>query len=80
MRRFVLHHHHRPDECGTAFAAFKGHRSPLRRASTVASCLAGDHTVWWIVDADSAEAALQQLPYFVAERTTVTEVREVRIP
>jgi hypothetical protein len=80
VKRFVLHHHHGADECGVAFAAFKGHRSPLRHAPAVASCLVGDHTVWWIVDAPCAAEALEQLPYFVAQRTTATEVREVLIP
>jgi hypothetical protein len=80
MARYVLHHRHRPEECGAAFAAFKGHASPLRRSPAVASCLTGDHAVWWTVDAPSARAALDLLPYYVAQRATVTEVREVRIP
>jgi hypothetical protein len=80
MRRFLLHHRHAAAECGVAFAAFKGHASPLRHAGAVASCLAGDHAVWWVVPAASAAEALDQLPFFVAERTTVTEVREVLIP
>jgi hypothetical protein len=80
MRRFLLHHQHRPDECGVAFAAFKGHASPLRRGATIASCLSGGHAIWWLVDAEDAEDALARLPYFVAERATATEIREVQIP
>ena len=80
MPRYLLHHHHEPDECGVAFAAFKGHRSPLRHNATVASCLSGGHEIWWQVDAPSPDQALAQLPFFVAERSTVTEIQEVNIP
>ena len=30
MPRYLVQHHHEPHECGIAFAAFKGHESPLR--------------------------------------------------
>jgi hypothetical protein len=80
MARYLLHHRHDPDECGVAFAAFKGHASPLRHGATVASCLSGGHEIWWMVDAADPGDALAQLPFFVAERSTVTEIREVQIP
>jgi hypothetical protein len=66
MARYLLHHRHEPDECGVVFASFKGHDSPLRHR--------------WTVDADSEEGALRMLPYYVAERTTITRVSEVQIP
>jgi hypothetical protein len=80
MARYLLHHHHEPDECGVVFASFKGHGSPLRRQPTLASCRTGGHAIWWTVEAGSEEDALQLLPYYVAERTTVTRVSEVQIP
>jgi hypothetical protein len=80
MPRYLLHHHHDPDDCGIAFAAFKGHTSPLRHNDTVGSCLSGGHDIWWLVEAPGPDQALAQLPFFVAERSTVTEIREVRIP
>jgi hypothetical protein len=80
MPRYLLHHRHAAAECGVAFAAFKGHASPLRHTATVASCATGSHEVWWLVDASDREQALAQLPHFVAERSTVTEIREVQIP
>jgi hypothetical protein len=80
MPCFLLHHRHEPDECGVAFAAFKGHESPLRRRRTIASCLTGGHSIWWTVRAESAADALAQLPFFVATRTSVTRVGEVDIP
>jgi hypothetical protein len=80
VARYLLHHRHDPDECGVAFAAFKGHASPLRHVPTVASCLSGDHAIWWLVDAPSHADALALLPFFVAQRASATEVREVRIP
>jgi hypothetical protein len=79
-RRYLLHHHHRADECGVAFASFKGHLSPLRHGATFASCLSGGHAIWWLVDAASPEDALELLPFFVAARCTAVEVTEVRIP
>jgi hypothetical protein len=36
--------------------------------------------VWWIVQARDGEAALAQLPPYVAERTIAEEVREVPLP
>jgi hypothetical protein len=40
----------------------------------------GGHAIWWTVEAGSQQEALQMLPYFVAERTTVSRVNEVQIP
>ena len=80
MHRYLLHHRHAPDECGVVFASFKGHRSPLRHRSTLASCRSGGHAIWWTVEAASEQDALAQLPVYVAERTTATSVSEVEIP
>ena len=80
MTCYLLHHRHAPADCGTAFASFKGDASPLRRKPTIASCLYGSHEVWWLVDADSAEQALELLPHYIAQRSIVTPIRNVRIP
>jgi hypothetical protein len=80
MARYLLHHHHEPHECGVVFASFKGHHSPLRHQSTLASCRSGGHAIWWAVQADSEDDALALLPFFVAERTSATRVSEVDIP
>jgi hypothetical protein len=80
MNRYLLQHRHEPDECGVAFASFKGHGSRLRHRLTLASCRSGGHEIWWTVDAESEDEAVRLLPAYVAERTTVTRVSEVRIP
>ena len=80
MSRYLLHHRHEPHECGVVFASFKGHESPLRHRTTVASCRSGGHAIWWTVDAASEEDALRLLPSYVAQRTTVARVSEVDIP
>jgi hypothetical protein len=80
MPRYLLHHRHEPHECGIAFASFAGHRSELRHRATLASCPAGGHAIWWAVDAATAADALALLPFFVAQRSTVTRVDEVEIP
>ena len=80
MHRYLLHHHHEPDECGVVFASFKGHHSPLRHQRTLASCRSGGHAIWWTVETASEQEALALLPSFVADRTTVTSVSEVQIP
>ena len=80
MARFLLHHRHEPAECGVAFAAWKGHDSPLRGRETFGTCRAGGHEIWWLVDAGSAEDALEQLPYFLAQRTTVAPITAIAIP
>jgi hypothetical protein len=80
MFRYLLHHQHEPQECGVAFAAFKGRRSPLRRQETLASCAHGGHAIWWVVEATSEQQALEQLPFYLAERATATRVSPVEIP
>jgi hypothetical protein len=80
MPVFILHHRHRPAECRAAFAAWTGFQSPLRRRHASSSCLPGDHSVWWRVEAPDRDAALAMLPSFVAARTAVSEIREIRIP
>ena len=80
MHRYLLHHRHEPQECGVVFASFKGHQSPLRHRSTLASCRSGGHAIWWTVEAATEEDALELLPSYVAERTTATSVSEVEIP
>ncbi len=80
MPRYLLQHRHEPQECGAAFASFKGHASQLRHQTTIASCRSGGHAIWWNVEADTEDDALGMLPRYVAERTTVTRVSEVHIP
>lgn len=78
--RYLLHHRHAAHQCGVVFAAFKGHDSILRRQATVASCHSGGHEIWWTVDAASEPEALALLPFYVAQRTTATQVSDVEIP
>jgi hypothetical protein len=80
MARYLLQHHHEPDECGAVFASFKGLESTLRHRPTFASCRSGGHAIWWTVDAATEQDALALLPAYVAERTTATSVSEVQIP
>jgi hypothetical protein len=77
---YQLSHHHTQEECRIAFAAWKGYDSPLRRIPTIGSCAAGGHSLWWTVEAGDASEALAKLPPYLAERTDVVEVSEVRIP
>jgi hypothetical protein len=80
MPCYVLHHHHEPSECAAVYAAWHGFRSPLRRQAAPSTCLVGDHSIWWHVEADDEPAALALLPRFVAHRTRPIAVREVEIP
>jgi len=80
MACYLLYHRHKPDECGVVFASFKGYDSPLRHRATLASCRSGGHAIWWTVEADSETDARRLLPFYVAERTSITRVSEVQIP
>lgn len=80
MTRFLLEHHHTPTECSTAFAAFQGFDSPVRRQVTITTCRLGGHRIWWTVDASNTRDALAQLPEYVAVRTVATTVTDLRIP
>lgn len=80
VRRYLLSHSHDESECAAAFAAWSGVASRLRHQRTIAGCEHGDHRVFWIVEAEDEESALELLPGFVASRTEVTPVRDVLIP
>ena len=80
MPRYLLHHTHRPQDCGTAFTAFAGHDSPLRHRPALGSCRSGGHALWWVVEAPTKDAALALLPFYVARRTTAAAVTEIDIP
>ena len=80
MARYLLYHRHEADECGVMFASFKGHESPLRHRPALASCRSGGHAIWWTVEVGSEADAVRLLPFYVAERTTITRVSEVQIP
>ena len=78
--RYVLTHHHEPEECAIAIAAWRGFDSSLRHGRPLGSCATGGHRVWWIVEALGAEEALALLPHYVARRTVAEEVKEVPLP
>lgn len=80
MPRYLLHHQHKPSECGFVFAAFRGFASPLRHKDALASCRSGGHSIWWAVQSETEETALALLPFYVAERTTPHPVSKERIP
>jgi hypothetical protein len=80
MALFLLHHQHEAGECDTAFAAWHGFDSPLRHHLAPSTCLAGEHAIWWRVQARDVQAALALLPRYVADRTRAIAVREVEIP
>lgn len=80
MPRYMLSHCHDPQECGVVFASFKAFSSPLRGSAVRASCDFGTHHIWWEVEAPDEDAALAQLPRYVAERTTALRTRELRTP
>jgi hypothetical protein len=80
MPSYLLHHRHEADKCGVALTAFRGHTSSLRHATAISSCPFGEHSIWWTVVAESERSAQALLPFYVAERTTVTQVSEIEIP
>ena len=80
MPEFLIHHRHDAAECGVVFASFRGVMSPLRHRPTLASCPWGGHEIWWSVQAGGERAALDLLPFFVAQRSTAVRVGHVEIP
>ena len=77
---FLLAHHHAPDACRFAFAAWRGFASPLRHRPTTGTCALGGHELWWEVETGDDAEALALLPPYVAERTRVVEITDVPIP
>ena len=80
MPSYLLEHSHEAAECEAAFAAWRGFDSPLRGSATASTCLSGGHRLWWRVEAADAEAALGQLPAYVASRTVAVRIREIALP
>jgi len=80
MTTYLLDHRHEPSECVVAFAAWKGFDSPLREQSALCSCATGGHRLWFVVQTKDEQAALGQLPRYLAERTEAIQVSQVRIP
>jgi len=80
MVPFRLIHRHSPDECPTAYAAWKGFDSPLRGQQATSSCHWGDHHIWWDLEAASEEEAMAYLPGYVADRADAVRIGEVHIP
>ena len=80
MPCFLIHHRHLPGECGIVFNAFRGHDTVLRRRPALSGCRYDEHAIWWIVEAADAQQALALLPFFVAQRSTVTRVADVVLP
>jgi len=58
----------------------EGIREPVASPATIGSCLSGGHDIWWELEAATQEDALGRLPRYVAERTKVIRVSEVRVP
>jgi hypothetical protein len=80
MPSFMLEHRHQPEECPSAFAAWKGFESPLRGHPAPSSCRLGGHQIWWEIEARDEIDALGHLPGFVAERTIANRINKVDIP
>ncbi|MQA74413.1 MAG: hypothetical protein GEU88_08770 [Solirubrobacterales bacterium] len=80
MATFLITHRHDLSLCRVAFAAWRGFESPLRSHRTLSSCIEGDHSIWWRVEASDRDAALALLPEWIAARSEVSPVQEVEIP
>jgi len=80
MPRYLLEHRHEARECGVVFASFNAFVSPLRDGVVCGSCDFGTHRIWWDVRARDEAEAISWLPPYVAKRTTVIRVQELRIP
>jgi hypothetical protein len=75
-----LHHRHQPSECGIVFASFKGNQSPLCHTATLAPCPSGGYEIRWTVQAEAAADSVRLLPFYIAQRTTITRVSDIEIP
>ena len=71
---FLLTHRHAAEECGSAFAAWRGFASPLRRRPTIGSRICGGHCLWWTVTAQDEQQALAHRSAARAPRPITTEV------
>ena len=80
MPIFVLRHQHADGECAVAVAAWRGHPSALRGTRAWRSCAHAGHDVVFVAEAADGDAALSQLPAWLAARTSVLAVDEIRVP
>jgi hypothetical protein len=80
MPTYRLLHRHQPNECSTAYAAWKGYESPLRGRPATSSCSWGGHEIWWDLKASDPDDALRNLPGYLSDRAVATRVGKVEIP
>jgi hypothetical protein len=64
MARFMLHNTHRPEECESVLAEYAASAVPDISPGTApfCTCPAGEHGVYVVVEAETAEEALRWLP------------------
>lgn len=64
MARFMLHNTHRPEECESVSAEYATLAVPDTSPGTApfCTCPAGEHGVYVVVEAETAEEALRRLP------------------
>jgi hypothetical protein len=73
MPRFVIEVRHTKTECLRALHELLA-QGPDRLESFMWGCMAGEHTSWAAVDADSEEAARRLVPSFLRNRSRVINV------
>jgi hypothetical protein len=62
MARFMLHNTHRPEECESVLAEYAALADISLGTAPFCTCPAGDHGVYVVVEAETAEEALRCLP------------------
>ncbi len=80
MAEFMLHHTHRPEDCGSIFPALQNVDSSLKGKSFFCTCPSGEHGGIFQVVADSAEEARNLLPVEMRATTIVLSGAHMPIP
>ncbi len=80
MAEFMLHHTHRAEDCGSMFQEAQKVDQSLKGRTFFCTCQSGDHGMFFQVEANSGEEALNLFPEAVRATITVFPGKTETLP
>ena len=74
--KYVIESEHDPEECMRALKELSEKEKGDVLGKFVFACKSGEHVGWAYVDADSEEAALENVPEFIRDKACAHEVEK----
>ncbi len=80
MAEFMLHHTHRAEDCGSMFQEAQKVDQSIKGSTFFCTCQSGDHGMFFQVEANSGDEALNLFPEAVRATTTVFPGKTETLP